>query len=74
MKVDRRVDDLDVELVEKDREERKGTGSNTGYWTADMGSIAIWFVWAILVGDNFIIRWLIASGDGSQGYNHLGDF
>jgi hypothetical protein len=38
-----------------------------------MGSIAIWFVWAILVGDNFIIRWLMASGDGGRVYNHLGD-
>jgi len=27
----------------------------------DGGGIAIWFVWANLVGDNIIIRWLMVS-------------
>jgi len=54
--IGRRVNDLDVELGEKGREQGKGTGLNTGSWRADGGRIAIWFVWANLVGDNFNIR------------------
>jgi hypothetical protein len=62
MNVDKRVNDLD-ELNEKGQEKKKGTRSNTGSWKADKGDKVIWFVWNNLEGDNFIIRWLLASED-----------
>jgi len=61
MNVDRRVNDLD-ELNEKGQEKKKGTRSNTVSWKADRGNKVIWFVWTNLEGENFIVRWLLASG------------